>query len=186
MIPPRSTSTGEHSIKVLTDFLGTVALESGIDRIGAPEGLTEWFSSQNMLINEPIWKDELRRAQDLREAIREVILTRDGTALDPAAALIVGDVWERAQMDLAIEQGALPRLVPASKGVTAGLGILAAHLLMAMRSNGWDRLKVCENPQCQRVFYDRSRNRSARWCAMASCGNRNKVRAYRLRQRMVR
>jgi predicted RNA-binding Zn ribbon-like protein len=33
------------------------------------------------------------------------------------------------------------------------------------------------------VFYDRSKNRSGRWCVMAECGNRAKVRAYRERER---
>lgn len=41
------------------------------------------------------------------------------------------------------------------------------------------RLKCCDG--CGRLFLDRSRNRSRRWCAMEVCGNRQKVRAFRRR-----
>lgn len=41
------------------------------------------------------------------------------------------------------------------------------------------RLKQCDG--CGRLFLDRSRNRSRRWCAMEGCGNRDKVRRFRQR-----
>ncbi|MGZ5324519.1 MAG: CGNR zinc finger domain-containing protein, partial [Solirubrobacterales bacterium] len=47
----------------------------------------------------------------------------------------------------------------------------------------WERLKLCENPDCLWAFYDNSRNRSGSWCRMGLCGNRIKNRAYRERQR---
>ncbi len=42
---------------------------------------------------------------------------------------------------------------------------------------------VCSSDTCQWAFYDRSKNRSGRWCSMQVCGNRTKTRAYRARQR---
>ena len=47
----------------------------------------------------------------------------------------------------------------------------------------WHRLKACPNPDCEWAFYDRSRNRSSRWCVMSECGNRAKARTFRERQR---
>ena len=44
-------------------------------------------------------------------------------------------------------------------------------------------LKLCADETCRSVFYDRSKNRSGRWCSMSTCGNRAKVRAWRERQR---
>jgi predicted RNA-binding Zn ribbon-like protein len=41
------------------------------------------------------------------------------------------------------------------------------------------RLKCCDG--CDRLFVDLSRNRSRRWCDMQRCGNRDKVRRFRLR-----
>ena len=40
----------------------------------------------------------------------------------------------------------------------------------------WTRMKACR--QCEYAFFDRSKNRSATWCAMSICGNRTKNRAY--------
>lgn len=41
-----------------------------------------------------------------------------------------------------------------------------------------DRVRMCESDTCQWVFFDHSRNRSRRWCDMATCGNRNKARRF--------
>ncbi len=46
-----------------------------------------------------------------------------------------------------------------------------------------DRLKICANHDCQWTFVDESRNRSRRWCGASSCGNADKVRRFRERQR---
>jgi predicted RNA-binding Zn ribbon-like protein len=49
-----------------------------------------------------------------------------------------------------------------------------------------DRLKLCENPDCRRAFFDRTRSRTLRWCDSAGCGNRARVRGYRERARKSR
>ena len=47
-------------------------------------------------------------------------------------------------------------------------------------STAWSKsVKACQADDCHWAFYDSSRNRSGRWCDMAVCGNREKVRAYR-------
>lgn len=43
------------------------------------------------------------------------------------------------------------------------------------------RLRHCDNPACSLVFYDTARNGTRRWCSMAACGNRHKVRSHRQR-----
>lgn len=43
------------------------------------------------------------------------------------------------------------------------------------------RLRHCDNPECSLVFYDTARNGTRRWCSMAACGNRHKVRSHRQR-----
>jgi predicted RNA-binding Zn ribbon-like protein len=47
----------------------------------------------------------------------------------------------------------------------------------------WERLKACPRDCCLWAFYDTSKNRSKRWCSMESCGNVEKARAFRYRQR---
>lgn len=44
------------------------------------------------------------------------------------------------------------------------------------------RLKVCANDQCRWLFLDHSKNRSRQWCGAETCGNRARVRRFRLRK----
>jgi predicted RNA-binding Zn ribbon-like protein len=51
----------------------------------------------------------------------------------------------------------------------------------AVVDGNWERLKACPLEGCLWAFYDRSKNRSRRWCSMDVCGNVAKARAYRQR-----
>lgn len=42
-------------------------------------------------------------------------------------------------------------------------------------------VRQCEGPACTLWFYDRTKAHQRRWCSMAICGNRAKVRAHRAR-----
>jgi predicted RNA-binding Zn ribbon-like protein len=53
----------------------------------------------------------------------------------------------------------------------------------AAADGSWQRLKACADEECRWAFYDHSRNRSGRWCSMATCGNQQKARTYRERAR---
>ncbi|GGF32856.1 CGNR zinc finger domain-containing protein [Subtercola lobariae] len=44
------------------------------------------------------------------------------------------------------------------------------------------RLRACENPECNKFLIDHSKPNTARWCSMASCGNRMKARRYQARR----
>jgi predicted RNA-binding Zn ribbon-like protein len=45
------------------------------------------------------------------------------------------------------------------------------------------RVRVCEGPSCTWLFLDPTKNGSRRWCEMKSCGNREKARRRRERER---
>jgi hypothetical protein len=76
-----------------------------------------------------------------------------------------------------------PGLEPAADGVDAAFGRLLAVLFLAELDGSWRQMKECASDSCTAVFYDRSKNRSGRWCSMRACGNKHKVRAWRERQR---
>jgi predicted RNA-binding Zn ribbon-like protein len=59
------------------------------------------------------------------------------------------------------------------------LGALAWAALDLLRSDELDRLKRCPADNCHWLFLDRTKNRSRRWCDMATCGNRAKARKHR-------
>ena len=43
------------------------------------------------------------------------------------------------------------------------------------------RLRACGNPECNKFLIDHSKPNTARWCSMASCGNRMKARRFQAR-----
>lgn len=45
------------------------------------------------------------------------------------------------------------------------------------------RLKICRNPLCRWVFYDQTKGKTRCWCDDKICGNRDRVRRARARQR---
>jgi predicted RNA-binding Zn ribbon-like protein len=65
----------------------------------------------------------------------------------------------------------------------AGLAAISAELYLGSIRGTLDRLKMCASEQCRRVFFDRSKPATRRWCMSTLCGNRIKTRAYRARQR---
>ena len=87
-------------------------------------------------------------------------------------------------------EGSAPVLVAAR--VVQGLGAAAIlptslavvnQLYDASASGDLDRLKMCASEECRRVFYDRSKPGTRRWCQASLCGNRMKTRAYRERHK---
>jgi len=52
-----------------------------------------------------------------------------------------------------------------------------------LTSSELSHVRICEAETCNWVFLDTTKNRSRRWCDMRSCGNREKMKRYRLRKR---
>lgn len=116
-----------------------------------------------------------------RDAARTYLTAGDTGALEVLAA--------RHPLTVTFGAGAdgtsVARLTPApgADELVAAVARLFAVVCEAHTAGTWHRLKTCSNPACQWVFYDASRNRSGRWCAMGECGDVIKARAYRQRLR---
>jgi predicted RNA-binding Zn ribbon-like protein len=65
----------------------------------------------------------------------------------------------------------------------AGLSSVVSEFYDGSRNGTLDRLKMCASDECRRVFFDRSKPSTRRWCMSSLCGNRMKTRSYRERQR---
>lgn len=72
---------------------------------------------------------------------------------------------------------------PARADALAGMSAIAAELYLGSVRGTLDRLKTCAAEECRRVFFDRSKPATRRWCMSTLCGNRTKTRAYRERHR---
>jgi len=81
-------------------------------------------------------------------------------------------------------RGPQPELdvVPLSgRGSRIIAGEIALSAARFLAGEELDRLKLCDNRGCRWMFYDDTKNRSRRWCG--PCGNVDKVRRFRQRQR---
>jgi predicted RNA-binding Zn ribbon-like protein len=67
----------------------------------------------------------------------------------------------------------------------AGLSVVVAELYDGSIKGTLDRLKMCAAEECRRVFFDRSKPATRRWCMSTLCGNRMKTRTYRARHRVA-
>ena len=65
----------------------------------------------------------------------------------------------------------------------SGLSVIVAELYDGAIQGTLDRLKMCAAGECRRVFFDRSKPATRRWCMSTLCGNRIKTRTYRERHR---
>jgi predicted RNA-binding Zn ribbon-like protein len=129
----------------------------------------------------------LRRAVTLREALYRTFAGLAG-GRSPLAA------------DLEALNASLPgaltrlRLAPGAEGFTWVWGgdpqaldrllwPVARDAAVFLTSADLSRLRTCGNPGCRWVFHDGTRSGTRRWCSMAVCGNRAKLRRYRRQRR---
>jgi len=108
------------------------------------------------------------------------VANREGD-LDPSAPAELAREGETAIVRVRLGDDAATSLAPASSGSDAAVATLLVIVHEAQLTGTWPRLKACRH--CTYAFFDRSKNRSAAWCAMSICGNRTKNRAYRQRRR---
>lgn len=106
---------------------------------------------------------------ELRRAVRDLLRANNGVPIDVDDASRILDL---AGLEAGFADGQLIFTAP---------NPLIAIVASAMADGSWARVKACRNDDCRHAFVDRSRNRSRRWCAMASCGNREKMRRARHR-----
>jgi predicted RNA-binding Zn ribbon-like protein len=170
-------------LRLVQQFVNTVDFEHGREMLSGPARLGSVLSELGLLSpDERVRAGDLERALAVREALRSLALANNGGPEDRDALATL----ERAAADgrLVVRfEGPGTSLAGAAPGVRGALGTLVGIVHTAQADGTWPRLKACQRDVCHWLFYDRSRNRSARWCQMAVCGNRTKTRAYRTRRR---
>jgi predicted RNA-binding Zn ribbon-like protein len=165
-------------------FVNTVATEGDLrwEAFADADSLRSWLVLRGLLAaGDPVGEADLARAREAREALRALIAANNGREVDAGAVGVLNRAAERAKLGVRFgaDGGAVLQL--AAGGVDGAIGGVLAAVHAGMGEGTWGRLKVCANGGCAWAFYDRSRNRSSRWCSMTVCGNRTKTRAYRRR-----
>ena len=177
------------------DFANTLDLRQFIhhgarhpidDELRSPADLASWLSERGLLeggarLTAPLFQEALQ----FRASIRDYL------ACDTEQRHRNADVTHRLNDALApfVMVVRLPAgkfamtLQTARRDALAGLSAVVAQLYDGAANGTLSRLKMCASDECRRVFYDRSKPGTRRWCQTALCGNRMKTRAYRERLR---
>ena len=155
------------------------------DRIGTREKAQAWLREKGLLApGERITEGEAARLRELREAIRALAIANRGERPPEAATDAIRHVSVTARLGVDIDVTGRTILEPAGGGVDGVVATVLGILHEAQLTGDWSRMKACR--ECEYVFFDRSKNRSATWCAMSICGNRTKNRAYYRRRRSTK
>jgi len=163
-------------------FINTWDADEDAEHLPGPAELRDWLVEQDLLApSAPVTAADHRHALEVREALRAMLLANSGLDLDPDAAPVLDGAAVRARLGVRFAADGQVRTAPEAGGVAGAMGRLLAIVAAAQDEGTWPRLKACLADDCQWAFYDLSRNRSAVWCDMKVCGNRQKVRSYRER-----
>jgi predicted RNA-binding Zn ribbon-like protein len=138
-----------------------------------PEKATRVYR-RALALREAIWRAFARIAQD-KEPAREDVELISGEAADALA---------RRQMRKAGSGFAWHW--PDTDDLARPLWPIA-HAASAVLTSDEDRglLRECADDTCAWLFVDHTKNHSRRWCDMATCGSRNKIREFRERQKRI-
>lgn len=184
MPQPGGRAPAPGQLHVVQDFINTRDIEHGADVLDTAETLGRWLRRRELLDRGERLQNrtDLERARRLREALRALCAANhDQQPPPPEPVEIVEATARRAVLTVSHSRDAGWRLQPQTAGLDRALGRLVAVVYDAISSDRWWRLKVCQNNACLWAFWDASPNRAGRWCAMAICGNRAKITAYRQR-----
>ncbi len=194
------TATAHHThdagLDASLDLVNTLELTDGQpdDHLATADAAVAFLAGHN-LAHEPDLRSQARREGDAwlhrireaRAALRELWdaqvegRTPDARALETLNALL--DRGPRVELRATPAGVEVAHRHPKDDPTGEALARTAAPLVEAISTGDVARFRICANDGCRWVFEDTSRAGQRRWCDMATCGNRAKVRRFRSRRR---
>ncbi|MFJ9060101.1 CGNR zinc finger domain-containing protein [Streptomyces sp. NPDC102409] len=151
------------------------------DMFANPDRLDAWYLESGVVdAITPGEESDVKQATAVREAVYQLVTARRLEEEFDAAAL-------RLVNDAARTPAAVPQLTSSGRWTDAtpaeALSTVARLAVELLSGPDVPLLKECGNPECTRVYIDRSRGMRRQWCGMDSCGNKIKAAAYRARKK---
>jgi len=179
-------------VRLVNEFLNTLDLERFGEHAGkpeeereglrSPERLKAWLVGRGLLGGEEAVNEADRRlAVQLRDALRSAAMDNSVSAREWSD--VVGRSFEELPLVVRFGEGSRPELASGEGGVKGALATILADVAVSASKGTWPRMKICAAEDCRWAYYDHSKSRTGRWCAMETCGNRHKTRRYRRKKR---
>ncbi|WP_441247062.1 CGNR zinc finger domain-containing protein [Kitasatospora sp. McL0602] len=164
------------------DFAGTVQHRRSepVDLVTTPDGLSAWVAASGLVDNPAAaTAADLAAALRLREAVyRMALAAATGAPYDDADRELLNGAAAGAPITTELLADRSLRHTGSVRAVLATLARTAVELLAGPSA---EAVKECAGQRCTRLYVDRSRRGSRRWCDMSVCGNRAKAAAFRER-----
>ena len=182
MIQPGERTPAPEPLVLVQDLVNTVDLEMERDTLTEPAELSA-FCTAHGLPDLRFDQADLAEVLTLREAVRDVCQAHAGVDVPAESLAVLDRLLAEAPLRLALSADGGATVHPADglRNVPALVARIAADITAATHAGTWPRLKACAADTCRWVYYDRSPAGRSRWCTMALCGSRNKMRKYRAR-----
>jgi len=181
------------------DFINSIAAPRGTeyDWLSNGKDLLAWLVASELItaeeadglghqIEDRALEGAAKKARELREWFRKIVLYRAGTKLGGVTEgdlKKLNEILAQASNFLALETGPVKTLQLTNRRRWGGADMLLVPIAEAMakliESVDFSEIKNCEGPTCTMMFRDISKNHKRRWCSMAVCGNRAKAAAHR-------
>lgn len=165
------------------DFAATLRARRTVrfEMFVTPDRLDAWYLESGVVdAVTPSEQADVDQATALREGIYQLVTARR-----------LGEEYDTEALDLvngtAHKPSAVPQLTVEGRWTEAtpeeALATLARQAVELLGGPDVPLLKECGNPECTRIYIDRSRGMRRQWCGMESCGNKIKAAAYRARKK---
>src|ERR671933_2851419 len=98
-------------LETVRDFVNTFDREEEAEELESPEALASWLTERGLLPEgASVGAAALRRAIELREALRRLLLANNGGPLDPDAIDTLNRTVADAALAIRFDQAGLPAL----------------------------------------------------------------------------
>src|SRR4051812_19290690 len=127
MAPGTSTpeKTAPGSLELVQRFVNSVDLESGEDELSSAQALRAWLAERDLIApGERVTAADLRRALDVREGLRALLMANNGDETDAERVARLDRAAARAGVRVSFQPGAEPELTPEAGGVDGAIGRL--------------------------------------------------------------
>ena len=179
-------------VRLVNEFLNTLDLETFGEHAGkpdeereglrSPERLKAWLVRRGLLGREVTVSEADRQlAVQVRDALRSAALVNSVPARERSDS--AGQSFGQLPLVVRFGDASKPELASREGGVKGALGSILADVVVASSKGTWARMKICAAEDCRWAYYDHSKSRTGKWCAMETCGNRHKIRRYRRKKR---
>jgi predicted RNA-binding Zn ribbon-like protein len=183
---PAERTPAPGDLAIVQAFVNTNDIEGGDERLGDPDALGSWLAAAGLCdAGVRVTRAEFSIAMDVREGLRALGRANNGDSFDVATVKRLNEAAQQIPLTARFSHEDWdPQRY--NEGVLGALSWIVGAVAKAMSDGSWSRMKACKRDRCRWLFYDYSRNRSAVWCLMEVCGNKEKAAAYRQRKRSAR